>query len=104
VNYFKVGEAVDGCAVTAGSDLLGETEIISLDPVLIDTQPRLRSSVAVSSLEFPDAQRADINGDGIVDSADILAFAEKYNLRLLPSFRAKLAKLERIEKRKNRSR
>jgi hypothetical protein len=56
-----------------------------------------RSSVRVEDLPLDpsDAARADVTGDGVVDTRDIRAFARRHKLRLLPEFEAKLSRLER---------
>jgi hypothetical protein len=50
--------------------------------------------VAVDSLTFKDARRADLNEDGQIDARDIRAFARRYNMELLPQFDAILKELE----------
>ncbi|MCP4250143.1 MAG: hypothetical protein GY778_24130, partial [bacterium] len=52
--------------------------------------------VAVDELMHPDADLADWNGDGLIDTQDIRAFARANNLRLTPQFRAKLGRIDTV--------
>ena len=53
-----------------------------------------RGAIAVWELPFVGAEYADLTGDGIVDAADVRAFADLYDLPLLPEFVRKLEVLE----------
>jgi hypothetical protein len=58
-----------------------------------------RSSVPVEDLAFSNADKADLNKDGVVDTHDIRAFARQHGLELQPEFARKLAKLEKRQAR-----
>jgi hypothetical protein len=101
-NFFVVGEDVDSCPGGAIVDGGVGLQPVEAQPVpTVELRPVPRSSVAVEKLAIPNAHRADLNGDGIVDTRDIRAFARRHGLELLPEFEAKL---RRIEGRKVRSR
>ena len=89
-NFWEVGEAADACL----SNIVGDGwQSVGAEaaPVAV-TWTRLCGSVAVESLVFPDAHKADLNGDGVVDTKDIRAFALRHGLELLPEFNSKLAR------------
>ncbi|MGB2984252.1 MAG: hypothetical protein WBE26_00070, partial [Phycisphaerae bacterium] len=104
VNFFEVGEAEDECGARASAGD-GGLQPVGADPIpVIWAQPLARSSVAVSSLALANADRADLNGDGVVDTRDIRAFAQRHGLVLLPEFSRKLVKLEARKVRSKRRR
>jgi hypothetical protein len=90
VNFFDVGEEAEGCPKVATDDDDG-LRTPEAEPVPVVTP---RSSVPVSSLGFASANKADLNGDGMIDTKDIRAFARQNGLTLLPEFSEKLDKLE----------
>ena len=102
-NFFVVGEATDQCTLSMVDGGLQPVEA-ELVPVIRQLQAMPRSSIAVDTLAFPDAHRADINGDGVVDTRDIRAFARQHRLELLPEFRRTLDKLEARKTRGTRGR
>lgn len=94
VNYFQVGEAVNGCPAlfqSPGRDGREPT------PVRVEDEVVATMRIPVGRLAIPNARRADVTGDGVVDSRDIEAFARKHGLRLLPEFEDTLDKLGRSE-------
>ena len=56
------------------------------------TQPRLW--MAVADLNVPNAERADLNGDGVIDAADIRTFAEVHGILLSTELTARLEQLD----------
>ena len=88
-NFFVVGDAEHGCTKFGypgggfDNDLRAEVQTH-------------KASIRLSelSLMLPNADEADINGDGVVDARDIRAFAERHDLWLMPEFDAKLSELE----------
>ncbi len=58
--------------------------------------PSVQLSVAVAVLGIPNAERADRNGDGVIDLRDIRLFAAEHRLQLTPAFRVQLERLERL--------
>ena len=104
INFFKVGDAVSDCPLLLGgpkapdleSDIIAEAELLNADASAVPTSTRARASLLVSELSAANASlaRADLNGDGRVDAADIRAFARRENITLLPEFNAKLQQLE----------
>ena len=56
----------------------------------------LARSLSVYSLPYA-LRSADINDDGVVDTTDILLFAEEHGLEIDPSFEALLADWDEVE-------
>lgn len=81
-NFFEPGDTVDGCP-----------------QILIGGKPAGKGSRPVAELatRVSNAAAADVNGDSIIDSADIRAFARQHQLQLLPAFEQKLQRLERAK-------
>jgi hypothetical protein len=98
VNFFALGEADDACggAAVAGGGLqsLGGDDVEVVIGTGEQTERLARASVPVQNLEFAGAEKADLTGDGVVDTHDIRAFARRHGLQLLPEFNKKLAKIE----------
>ncbi|MCK4658441.1 MAG: hypothetical protein KAV82_02875, partial [Phycisphaerae bacterium] len=102
-NFFQTGDAVDGC-----TRLLGDKRVIDVwrvspaavapaSPPVADIvlrAPRAGISVSELSLTVAHAERADLDGNGVIDVRDIRAFAERHDLPLLPQFETKLVELE----------
>ncbi len=91
VNFLTGGDATHGCAL-ASSGRGGPRAFEDLEARLVDGRA---FSVPVSSLRFSDAARADVNGDGFVDSRDIREFAARNRLPLSPAFDRLLGDAER---------
>jgi len=94
VNFLTVGEAVEGCGGSAGVRSGRIVTIIGVDNMLNATEVMPVVAVAVDNLPILGADRADLNGDGVIDGRDIRAFARRHNLPLLPEFDRKLRQLE----------
>ena len=89
-NFFQWGEDVDGCGRLLG----GKRPVPGMELTTAESAPRASIDVSELSLIVPDARRADLDGNGVVDARDIRAFARRHNLSLQPVFEAKLAELE----------
>jgi hypothetical protein len=103
VNFLTVGDAVDACST--GAVMLGDRRvgITRFDGrTVLNNRMVPRSAVAVDRLQIVGAERADLNGDGVVDAADIRAFAFDHNLPLLPTFDRLLQALESNKPRRTR--
>lgn len=88
-NFFKMGDAVDGCGQAAPAVLVDGTGRLS-------TRTRLpENRITVATARTRRVASADLNGDGIIDEVDIRAFAAKHHLRLLPEFERTLAAVKR---------
>ena len=85
LNFLVLGEPDDLC----GSGLSAPSP-----PISVGALPVARASIHVTELGLGKARGADQNGDGIVDSRDIRAFAQENRLELTPSFRQRLQRLE----------
>jgi hypothetical protein len=83
-NFVATGDDADGCPAFTSAPLLRR----------VNARPR----VAVDSLGIPNAEYADLNADGVIDTKDIRAFARRYDLVLTPEFDAKLARLEAADR------
>ena len=57
----------------------------------------VRTRVSVAELAVPNAELADMNGDGVVNASDIRAFANVHGLVLTPQFSARLSQFETNE-------
>jgi hypothetical protein len=90
-NFLTAGDAVDACPGGAHD---GIVRIIGVDGVQVRTPTYAVAeplrAIAVDSLPFPGAERADLNSDGVVDAADVRAFARLHGLFLTPEFQRKL--------------
>lgn len=82
VNYFKIGDATDFCPAAA----LDRAELFHA----YRRKAVGRDRIPVRALRIANARRADLNGDGVVDAADIRAFARRHKLPLLSKFRREL--------------
>ncbi len=82
LNFFEPGDTVDGCP-----------------QILIGGKPtgKVFRPVAELDTRVANVAAADVNGDSIIDAADIRAFARQHRLQLLPAFEAKLQRLERAK-------
>jgi len=56
----------------------------------MNVAPEARFRIPVEELPIPNAEDADRNGDGMINTLDIHLFAEEHGLVLTPEFRAKL--------------
>lgn len=90
-NFLASGDAVDGC--TLALTTIGTRRRAHEPEAQLVESRRLR--VAVGALRFPNADRADVNGDGFVDGRDIRAFAKRHRLPLTPAFDRLLEDAER---------
>ena len=79
-NFAKVGDPASQCS-----------------PLGLPNGPRVKTRIAVGDLPVPNAQYADRNGDGVVDTRDIRVFAAEKGLALTPKFRAQLDAVEAAE-------
>ncbi|MCK4658874.1 MAG: thrombospondin type 3 repeat-containing protein [Phycisphaerae bacterium] len=87
-NFFVMGDAVNGCS------RVGRVPPAALQVGVVSRTPRAGISVSELSLTVAHAERADLDGNGVVDARDIRAFAHRHNLPLQPAFEAKLLELE----------
>ncbi|MCK4659938.1 MAG: hypothetical protein KAV82_10495, partial [Phycisphaerae bacterium] len=87
-NFFNVGDAVDGCS------RVGRVPPAALQVGVVSRTPRASIAVSELSLTVAHAERADLDGNGVIDARDIRAFARRHNLPLQPAFDAKLLELE----------
>ncbi|MCK4660894.1 MAG: DUF2341 domain-containing protein, partial [Phycisphaerae bacterium] len=87
-NFFVMGDAVDDCG------RVGRVPPAALQVGVVSRTPRAGISVSELSLTVAHADRADLDGNGVVDARDIRAFARRHNLPLQPAFDAKLLELE----------
>jgi len=88
-NFFVIGDAENGCTKLG----LPGGGITLVDAVVAKS----RVSVSELGLTVVNAHRADINGDGVIDTKDIRAFAERHGLYMQPEFEAKLSRIEATE-------
>jgi hypothetical protein len=91
VNFLTTGDPVDACggaSVAYIGDIGRGSTIYAPTPV---------DRVHVATLTAPNAWRADLNGDGVVDVSDIREFALENRLVLLPEFEEKLRDLEAVK-------
>jgi hypothetical protein len=105
VNFFKLGETTDGCPGAAASESLFGAMLDAIRVAIpvplppLEPAPKLRHSVAVDDLakelDFPEAEWADINRDGVIDTMDMLEFAIVHEVDVLPEFVEVLRKLDR---------
>jgi len=93
-NFLTVGDPADSCAAFAGTETDLLTRVINLDLADIATPELARHAIPVDSLAIAGAKHADLNGDGVVDTRDIRAFAHRHNLSLQPDFERTLTRLE----------
>ena len=91
-NFLTFGEGINGCGKLLSH--VGRVPPAASEDGVISRTPRTSIDVSELRLRVPDAQRADLDGNGVVDARDIRAFARRHNLLLLPVFEAKLSKLE----------
>ncbi|MCK4658363.1 MAG: thrombospondin type 3 repeat-containing protein [Phycisphaerae bacterium] len=87
-NFFEVGDTVNGCG------RVGRVSPAALHVDVVSRTPRAGISVSELSLTVAYAERADVDGNGVIDARDIRAFARRHNLPLQPAFEAKLLELE----------
>ncbi|MCK4658868.1 MAG: hypothetical protein KAV82_05040, partial [Phycisphaerae bacterium] len=87
-NFFEVGDTVNGCG------RIGRVAPAALQVGVVSRTPRADISVSELSLTVAHADRADLDGNGVIDARDIRAFARRHNLPLQPAFEAKLLELE----------
>jgi hypothetical protein len=73
----------------------GPTEYIEAIPV---------DRIHVAKQATRNAWRADLNGDGVVDTSDIREFAFRNDLALLPAFERKLEEREAVKRYRDRRR
>ena len=94
LNFMTVAEAADGCLGAVGVRSGRTVTVIGVDNMLNAVEMMPVTAVAVEDLPIWGAERADLNGDDIVDVSDIRAFARLHDLPLLPEFERKLAQFE----------
>ncbi|MCK4659564.1 MAG: hypothetical protein KAV82_08595, partial [Phycisphaerae bacterium] len=87
-NFLEMGDAADGCR------RVGRVSPAALQVGVVSRTPRASISVSELSLTMAHADRADLDGNGVIDARDIRAFAHRHSLRLQPAFEAKLLELE----------
>ncbi|MCK4660632.1 MAG: hypothetical protein KAV82_14010 [Phycisphaerae bacterium] len=87
-NFFEVGDAVDDCG------RVGRVPPAAVVANVVSRTPRAGISVSELSLTVAHAERADLDGNGVVDARDIRAFAHRHNLPLQPAFETRLLELE----------
>ncbi len=87
VNFFAAGDDELACATPVSNALPVDR------PVAL--QPR-RAAIAVRRLQaqVPNADRADLNHDTIIDARDIRLFAQRHGIALRPEFDARLRRIE----------
>ncbi len=90
-NFFKVGDA-DAACVAAGESI-GLRPVDGAPIAVGPARAAMQASVSVASLDIPDAERADLNRDGVIDVRDIRAFAQQNGLELSQSFERRLDRL-----------
>ncbi len=102
-NFLLFGDDVDGCdrvGRVPPAMFVGRVPPAAMAPAsppvrsVISRAPRAGIPVSELSLTVAYAERADLDGNGIVDVRDIRAFAERYDLPLLPQFETRLVELE----------
>lgn len=91
-NFFKNGDGLDGCTRLSA----GKESVVGLEPTPTSRTPRTSILVSELSRTVANVNRADLNGDGVIDIADIRKFAGRHHLRLQPQFEAKLRQLEAV--------
>jgi hypothetical protein len=94
MNFLTAGDAVNGCGTLRRDGRLTEFDLMNPADVV---RPMPKSAIAVQALPMNNANRADLNRDGIVNYQDIREFAKIHGLRLIPSFERKLSQLERAK-------
>ncbi len=92
VNFFNVGNPVDGCPASAEDQGLTRSGDGSSEHLRAKRAPM--AEIAVELLPLDNAQEADLNGDGVVNTHDIRAFARAHGLSLEPQFVRRLKMLE----------
>ncbi|MCK4659930.1 MAG: carboxypeptidase regulatory-like domain-containing protein [Phycisphaerae bacterium] len=98
-NFFEMGDAVNGCSrVGRVPSAAGVGRVppaaLQVGVGVISRTPRASIRVSELNLAVAHAERADVDSNGVIDARDIRAFARRHNLRLQPSFDAKLTELE----------
>ncbi len=93
VNFFRAGEGSDACVNLSVSDD-GFIRDIGSERTLVAGRALPRIAIPVRHLPIHGAEKADLNGDGVIDVRDIRAFARLHNLPLLPEFERTLTRLE----------
>ncbi|MCK4658283.1 MAG: hypothetical protein KAV82_02070, partial [Phycisphaerae bacterium] len=96
-NFFVMGDAVDGCrrvGRVSPATGVGRVSPAALQVGVVSRTPRASISVSELSLTVAHADRADLDGNGVIDARDIRAFARRHNLPLQPAFEAKLLEFE----------
>ncbi len=94
INFFAVGAPQDGCLSRKGriDHVLQDADRIVPERQLTGEVPRSR--IAVERLSLEGVERADLTGDGVIDTADIRLFARLHHLPLTPRFERLLDRLE----------
>ncbi len=93
-NFLTFGEGINGCGKLLSH--VGRVPPAASEDGVISRTPRTSIDVSELRLRVPDARRADLDGNGVVDARDIRKFAKRHNLSLQPAFDAKLAELEEL--------
>ncbi|MCK4658194.1 MAG: right-handed parallel beta-helix repeat-containing protein [Phycisphaerae bacterium] len=91
-NFLEFGDEASGCTKLLSD--VGRVPPAAFLVGVVSRTPRAGISVSELSLTVPHAERADLDGNGVIDARDIRAFARRHNLCLQPSFDAKLLELE----------
>jgi len=98
-NFLILGDAADGCPLALSKSPGDRTRLLR-GPSEWDRLVRLGAThIRTNHLRIPNASRADLNDDGIVDVEDIRLFARRNALPLDPAFDHKLKMVERAERR-----
>jgi hypothetical protein len=107
INFFREGDDTDGCPPPLGwpqsTDVDPEVAPLeeALDEDLLPHATPVRGRTSLRVNQWPAAggslRRADLNGDGVIDTADIRQFAQRNGLALRPEFEAKLRSIEMAE-------
>jgi len=91
VNFLTAGDPADACGGASVAYIGGLGRgFTTYGPIPVDR-------VHVATLTAPNAWRADLNEDGVVDVSDIREFALENGLMLLPEFEQKLRDLEDVK-------
>ncbi|RME40334.1 MAG: hypothetical protein D6788_03515 [Planctomycetota bacterium] len=94
-NFFVVGDPIDSCPAPVVGKPGGRT--VQPGPQTTDGGLRaMKASVPVSSLRsmIPQVDKADLNGDGVIDTTDIRLFARQHQLDLPAEFQQRVDRIK----------